>query len=163
MSALIYIETTIPSFHTETRTALGIAARRKWTREWWSLPQPDTRLVTPAIVFEELERIPDAARREQSLALVRPLEQLDYTREVAEIAAVYLSHRLMPAEALGDADHLALASFYGCDMLVTWNCRHLANANKTGHIRRVNALLGLRTPLLVTPLELLDKDDETEA
>jgi hypothetical protein len=26
-------------------------------------------------------------------------------------------------------------------MLVTWNCKHLANANKTGHIRRVNALL----------------------
>jgi len=50
-----------------------------------------------------------------------------------------------------------------CDMLVTWNCRHLANANKTGHIRRVNALLGLRTPLLVTPLELLEKDYKPEA
>ena len=60
------------------------------------------------------------------------------------------------------ADHLALASFYNCDMLVTWNCRHLANANKTDHIRRVNALLGLRTPLLVTPLELMEKDDESE-
>ena len=59
--------------------------------------------------------------------------------------------------ALGDADHLALASFYACDMLVTWNCRHLANANKTGHIRRVNALLGLRSPMLITPLELLEQ------
>jgi len=68
----------------------------------------------------------------------------------------------VPAEALGDADHLALASFYNCDMLVTWNCRHLANANKAGHIRRVNALLGLRTPLLVTPLELLEQDYENE-
>ena len=47
-------------------------------------------------------------------------------------------------------------------MLVTWNCKHLANASKTGHIRRVNALLGLRTPLLVTPLELLEKDYESE-
>jgi len=47
-------------------------------------------------------------------------------------------------------------------MLVTWNCKHLANANKVGHIRRVNALLGLRTPLLVTPLELLEKNDENE-
>ena len=47
-------------------------------------------------------------------------------------------------------------------MLVTWNCRHLANANKVGHIQRVNALLGLRTPLLVTPLELLETDDEDQ-
>lgn len=42
-----------------------------------------------------------------------------------------------------------------------WNCKHLANANKFGHIRRVNGLLGLFTPSLVTPLELLgDNDDE---
>ncbi len=114
------------------------------------------------MVFEELERIPDAARREESITLVRRLEELDYTAEVAEIAAVYLQHKLMPAEAIGDADHLALASFYNCDMLVTWNCKHLANANKTDHIRRVNALLGLRTPLLVTPLELIGKDYEHE-
>jgi hypothetical protein len=67
----------------------------------------------------------------------------------------------MPREGLGDAAHLALASFHHCDILVTWNCRHLANANKTGHIRRVNALLGLETPLLVTPLELMEKDDES--
>ena len=56
--------------------------------------------------------------------------------------------------------HLALASFHNCDMLVTWNCKHLANANKFGHIHRVNALLGLRTPALVTPLQLLEKEDE---
>jgi hypothetical protein len=93
---------------------------------------------------------------------IHPLSQLEYTREVAEVVEVYLRHKLMPQEALGDADHLALASFYNCDMLVTWNCRHLANANKTGHIRRVNALLGLETPLLITPLELLDKDYENE-
>jgi predicted nucleic acid-binding protein len=160
MSTLIYVETTIPSFHTETRKEIAVVVRRGWTREWWANSKVDQRLVTSAIVFEELERIPDVARREESLALVRPLEQLDYTAEIAEVAGVYLQHKLMPAEALGDADHLALASFYNCDMLVTWNCRHLANANKTDHIRRVNALLGLRTPLLVTPLELLEKDYE---
>jgi predicted nucleic acid-binding protein len=162
MSTLIYVETTIPSFCTERRAGIDIKARRDWTREWWDNPRPDQRLVTSAVVFEELGKIPDAARRNESIALVRRLEELDYTAEVAEIAAVYLQHKLMPAEAIGDADHLALASFYNCDMLVTWNCKHLANANKLGHIRRVNALLGLRTPLLVTPLELLEKDYESE-
>jgi len=124
--------------------------------------KPDQQLVTSSVVIEELERIPEESRRKESLALVNALEKLDYTAEVAEIAAIYLQHKLMPVEAIGDADHLALASFYNCDMLVTWNCKHLANANKTGHIRRVNALLGLRTPFLVTPLELLEKDYESE-
>jgi hypothetical protein len=101
-------------------------------------------------------------RRDAALALILPLEQVIYTSEVEEIVAVYLAHKLMPREGLGDAAHLALASFYECDMLVTWSCRHLANASKTDHIRRVNALLGLRTPLLVTPLQLLEQDDENE-
>ena len=55
----------------------------------------------------------------------------------------------------GDALHLAIASFHKCDFVLTWNCRHLANANKFGHIRRINNLLGIYVPSLVTPLELL--------
>jgi len=157
VSNLIYIETTIPSFYCETRADAEVRVRRKWTREWWHLPHENQEWVTSSIVAEELESIPNPARREAALALVRPLRQLAYTDEVAEVVAVYLRHKLMPREALGDADHLALASVWACDMLVTWNCRHLANANKTSHIHRVNALLGLRTPLLVTPLELLNR------
>ncbi len=68
----------------------------------------------------------------------------------------------MPTDPAGDALHLALASYHKCDFLVTWNCRHLANANKIGHIRRVNTMLGLFVPALVTPLELLGGRDEPE-
>jgi hypothetical protein len=63
-------------------------------------------------------------------------------------------------DPLGDALHLALASHHRCDFLVTWNCNHLANANKFGHIRRVNGMLGILVPALVTPLELLGGDDD---
>ena len=66
----------------------------------------------------------------------------------------------MPVEASADADHLALATFHKCDILVTWNRHHIANASNFPHIRRINALLGYATPQLITPLELLD--DETD-
>ena len=82
---------------------------------------------------------------------------LPYTDEITEIVEAYFAHKLMPLAAQGDADHLALACFYNCDWLVTWNCKHLANANKFGHIHRVNGLLGLRTPALVTPQQLLEQ------
>jgi len=61
----------------------------------------------------------------------------------------------MPADPVGDALHLAVASNHKCDFILTWNCRHLANANKFARIRRVNGMLGLFVPSLVTPLELL--------
>ena len=64
----------------------------------------------------------------------------------------------MPAEAAGDATHLAYASMHGIDILLTWNCRHLANANKMRHVAILNARLGLRTPILTTPFSLLAED-----
>jgi hypothetical protein len=72
-----------------------------------------------------------------------------------------MRHRLMPTDPAGDALHLALASYHKCDFL-TWNCRHLANAHKIRHIRRMNTLLGFFVPALVTPLELLGGSDESE-
>jgi hypothetical protein len=68
----------------------------------------------------------------------------------------------MPANPTGDALHLALAYYHKCDFLVTWNCEHLANANKFGHIRRVNTMLGLFVPSLVTPMELFGGSHERE-
>ena len=68
----------------------------------------------------------------------------------------------MPADPSGDALHLAIASFYGCEFLATWNCKHLANANKFGAIARVYGKLGLAVPALVTPLELIGAGDENE-
>jgi len=67
---------------------------------------------------------------------------------------VYLANHLMPRERLGDALHLALASYHKCDFLLTWNCTHIANANKFEHIRIINTRLGLFVPALVTPMEL---------
>jgi len=61
----------------------------------------------------------------------------------------------MPADPSFDALHLAMAAYHKCKFLVTWNCQHLANANKYGHIRRVNNPLGLFVPVLATPSDLL--------
>jgi predicted nucleic acid-binding protein len=161
MSTLIYIETSIPSFYHETRPERDLQSRRDWTRQWWAMPKFDQELVISLPVISELEATPQP-KRNKALALISQLRLLPYAPEIADIVEVYFAHKLMPLEAQGDADHLALASFHNCDMLVTWNCKHLANANKFGHIHRVNALLGLRTPALVTPLQLVEKHDESE-
>jgi hypothetical protein len=87
-----------------------------------------------------------------------PLPLLQSSEAVDEMVAVYMKHKVMPADATGDARHLALATFHRCAILATWNCRHIANANKRGHIESVNAMLGYETPLLVTPFEMLELD-----
>jgi predicted nucleic acid-binding protein len=157
----IYVETTIPSFYHETRTAPDILARRRWTRLWWSDAPERYELVTSSPVLDELAGGPHE-RIAERLALVRELPLLAIEPGIAEIVQTYIRHKLMPADPAGDALHLALASYHKCDFLVTWNCRNLANANKFGHIRRVNTMLGLFVPILATPLELLGGNNESE-
>ena len=76
------------------------------------------------------------------------------------LSATYIERRVMPNDPGGDALHLAVASYYRMDVLLTWNCRHLANPNKMGHIRAVNRELGLPTPLVTTPLNYVGGDDD---
>ena len=159
MPRLIYIETSIPSFYFDNRAAVELRARRNWTRRWWDDPPDDDQRVTSAVVLGELERAPEP-KRTQCLNLISALPLLPYTVEVAEIVTTYHRNKVMPVEASADADYLALATFHRCDILVTWNCQHIANASKFPHIRRINAMLGYATPQLITPLELLD--DETD-
>src|SRR6266568_1555587 len=121
MGQLIYIETSIPSFYHETRTQAQFQAMREWTREWWDIARLRDELVTSAVVLLELGRAPEA-KRADALALIEPLPLLDVVPAVDELVAAYLTHRLMPRDAEGDAMHLALATFYGCDILATWNC-----------------------------------------
>jgi hypothetical protein len=161
MAVRAYVETSIPSFYFEARPEPQMVARREWTREWWSRAMTvRTDLVTSLAVIDELEQ-GDFDARSDCLDLISGLPVLAIEAPIIEIVHAYIRHRVMPADPAGDALHLALASYHRCEFLVTWNCKHLANANKFGHIRRVNTLLGLLTPALVTPLELLgDTNDE---
>ncbi|MBI5385242.1 MAG: hypothetical protein HZA90_11225 [Verrucomicrobia bacterium] len=95
-------------------------------------------------------------QKQEKMALLKEVPLLEVTDAVLGIVEVCLAHKLMPQDRGGDALHLALASHYVWDILLTWNCVHLANANKFRHIQRVNALLGLPAPVLATPLQLIE-------
>jgi len=158
----VYVETTIPSFYHEARAEPDIVARREWTRRWWDAAAAGYELVTSVAVLDELAGGP-AGRSPAWLSLLAGLPLVPVVPAVTDIVAAYIARRLMPADPAGDALHVALASYHKCDFLVTWNCRHLANANKFAHLRRVNVLLGLFVPTLATPLELLEGPDDGTA
>ncbi|MDA0588150.1 MAG: type II toxin-antitoxin system VapC family toxin [Planctomycetota bacterium] len=157
--ARIYIETTVVSFYYNARTEPEMIARQNWTRRWLdaALDSSD-ELVTSLAVESEL-MAGDFPNKADMLALASRLPLLDVNDAVIEAVEAYIANHVMPNNPGGDAFHLAVASFHRCDFLVTWNCQHIANANKFGHIRRVNGILGLGNPALVTPLELLNEDE----
>ena len=156
--ARIYIETTVFSFYFNARPQPEMVARERWTRRWLDAALATTDELLTSLAVETELGAGEFPNKSDMLALASRFPLLDINEAVIEAVQACIAHHVMPNDPGGDAFHLAIASFHRCDFLVTWNCRHIANANKFGHIRRVNGILGLGNPALVTPLELLNED-----
>lgn len=85
------------------------------------------------------------------LELLSDVPMLPYIDGVEELAQYYLDQKLMPRTAAPDAYHVALASLHEIEFVLTWNIKHLANANKVTHLQVLNARRGLPAPTITTP------------
>ncbi len=77
------------------------------------------------------------------------------TEEVLELAESLLAEKVLPQEARIDAFHVAVAAVHGTDILLTWNCRHLANGEIMGAIARHLWSRGYAPPVICMPDELM--------
>jgi predicted nucleic acid-binding protein len=157
MRPTVYIETTIPSYYCDERPELANDIAR--TREWWDHERADYECFISSVVLDELSE-GDYPNKEKCLRLVQGIPSLALASEVIDIAEVYQLRRLMPRSPVRDALHVALASYYRVDYLLTWNCRHIANVNKMQHLKALNQGMGLSVPLLVTPDLLRPLEEE---
>ena len=72
---------------------------------------------------------------------------------VAVLADRLISEHLLPSKAAADARHVAVATIFGVDYLLTWNCKHIANAETLPRIYSMLRDSGYEPPLIVTPEE----------
>lgn len=106
----VYIETSIPSFYYEVRSELNMVARREWTREWWSSAADNYTLTTSLAVLNELSR-GEFLRKDDVTRLLSGLSFLPIESAIAELVEAYIQPPVMPNDPLGDALHLAIASY----------------------------------------------------
>jgi len=157
MKPTVYLDATVPSFYYEERPGTIMQAWREITVEFWDQARSGYDLFLSDETLRELQEPGyPAEKREKCLALVSNLSRLAVVPEVIELVAYYVAEHLMPADDLGDAFHLAFATWYRIQYLLTWNCKHLANANKFEHIQVLNARRRLVSPAIVTPAQLLE-------
>lgn len=155
MKKKVYMDTTIPSYLFDNRPELKFLI--DITKKWWEQESSKYLIVASEGTINELNEgnYPNKAK---ILEFALKLKILPFSSEIIQISQVYIDNCLMPNDLEGDAMHLAYASFYKIDFLLTWNCNHLANGNKRQHIRFLNTRLGLFIPEIITPLELFGED-----
>lgn len=151
----VYLETTVVSYLTaEPSRDLIQAAHQQITREWWSSRRAEFDLfISQVVINEASEGDPSAAQKR--LATVRGLPILDLTEAVTELGEALVAEGPIPERFADDAFHLAFATVHGMDYLVTWNCKHLANAEMLRQVERLLDERGYEIPRVCTPEELM--------
>jgi hypothetical protein len=147
----IYIESTIPSY-VVARPARDLiqAGHQQTTKDWWDLKREKYELFTSQVVLDEIAS-GDKEMARQRIELMAGIPLLDLTHEASTLTKSILSSGVVPTSADRDAAHIALATVHEMDILLSWNCRHIANAAIQGRLRRLAEKSGYTLPVLCTP------------
>jgi hypothetical protein len=154
VKAKVYVETTVVSYLTARKTRdLIAAAHQSLTRRWWKRRKRFDLYCSQSVVREA--GAGDTAAAQRRLAALKGVPLLDINDAVKELAAAIATTAALPKQANEDALHIALATVHGMDYLLTWNCKHIANAAIRNVVAAVAYDHGYGVPVICTREELM--------
>ncbi len=152
----LYLETTVIGYLTSRIShELVTAANQQVTRQWWDNHRGDFKLFISQFVVQECRAgDPDAVH--ERLEIISDIPKLDVTDDVKKLAKELVTNVPLPDKAEVDALHISVATVHGIDYLLTWNCKHIANAALRHQIEAVCRHHGFEPPTICTPHELME-------
>jgi len=151
----VYVETSFVSYLTSRPSRdLIVAAQQQVTREWWQLRRLQFDLHISQLVLQESGKGEKEAASKR-LRVIQNFQVLELRSEALELAESFITQNALPQKAADDALHIALATIYGIDYLLTWNCKHMANAEIQKKIAKISLEQGYEIPTICTPYGLM--------
>jgi hypothetical protein len=151
--ATVYVETSIVSYLTERPSRdVQVVAHQQLTQAWWR-KRSAYELVVSQLVLDEAA-VGDEFMRTRRLRALRGIPILPLTDTAVHLARALVVNGALPTKATVDAFHIGIAAAHEITYLLTWNCKHLANAVMRGTIEDVCRSAGLTPPIICTPEEL---------
>jgi len=162
MEPKAYIETSVISYYTARPSRdVVVAAHQGITHDWWDSHRLDYDLYTSQVVHDEASAGDPSAAAKRIEAL-QGIKLLDVSDEATELAEKLIANKCLPKKAAEDALHIAVASVHEMDYLITWNCKHIANAQMRSAMENVIRQSGYQPPIICTPEELLGEKDNVD-
>jgi len=150
MSESIYIETSILGYLTARLTRnLILVANIEITKEWWESRRNAFKLYISQVVLDEVAR-GDVEIAAQRMEILNGLQLVELNQAVQNLSAQFLKRSNLPQKASDDAVHIAAATVHGLDYLLTWNCKHIANAQIQRKLAEISLDFGYQLPIICT-------------
>lgn len=154
MKPTVYIESSVISYlASRPNRDIIIAGRQAITHDWWNNHRSRFELRISILVEEEIGR-GDPSAAKLRIEKVADVKSLSISDEAAVIANLLLSQEAVPKGSEEDALHIGIAAAQGADYLLTWNFKHINNAETKRAISQLVESCGYECPQLCSPEEL---------
>ncbi len=155
MSETVYIETSVIGYLTvRPSNNLILMANLEITRRWWETRRSQFTLYISQVVLDEAAQ-GDTEIASKRLEILQNLSVLELTEDIQDLGIQFLTKSNLPPKASDDAIHIATATIHGLDYLLTWNCKHIANAQIQRKLAEICLDFGYKLPTICTPYELM--------
>ncbi|WP_147328173.1 MULTISPECIES: type II toxin-antitoxin system VapC family toxin [unclassified Duganella] len=160
MPSTVYLDTSVILHLTDPPSPNPITrACQQLTQLWWHTRCVPSMTYVSDQVTDELEQ-GDPLRLAMRLKTIAPLIRLPDNNQIKSRAELLILGGGLKAVAGGPSQHIAYAALNRNDILLTWNCRDIANATKLPLLRFLMVANDLTLPELVTPFELMENSHE---
>ncbi len=149
MTLQVYLDTSVLSAIDDLR----YPERARLTRVFWDR-RAEFEVCTSETARQEVDRTPDTVRRSQILPLLAQMTVYPITTEMESLARQYVDAEVFGESMINDALHVAAAVHLGCNILLSWNFKHLVNRHRRAAIATVNVAANLPTIEIIAPPEL---------
>ena len=158
----VYIETSVISYLMQRPSSqVVMAAHQFQTQRWWNDERTSYELVVSQYVIDEASA-GDHSLAADRLRILNGIAVLPPHPQIPRIANEIMSRAILPPKAQVDALHIACVAHHRIQYLLTWNCRHIANAKILPRIYNLLNDFGIPISIICTPEELLGDDTEIE-
>jgi len=154
MKKIVYIETTIVSYLVARPSSdLVLSAHQQVTQNWWQVERENYACITSDEVMREAA-LGEPGMSRRRLDALTDITMVTTGGEAIRLAQGILDEGILPPTVFPDAVHVVMAAMNGASILLTWNCRHLANPHLLPRLRKYLEGHGLVLPEVCTPIEL---------
>jgi predicted nucleic acid-binding protein len=144
------LDTSVPNAYVDNKNPV----RQEATRDFWTRLNLYKVFISD-IVVEEIEAIGDEIKRSRLLDLIKEFEKLSSNEtEIKTLTEEYVKREIIPVKHVEDAVHIAVATAYSLDVLVSWNFEHIVKLKTKREVNVVNVLLGYNQLEIVEPTML---------
>ena len=153
----IYLETTLFNFYFDEDRGF---AHAETVRLFEEIAAGKYEAFTSTYVTDELENAPEV-KRDKMMRLITEykISVLAPNVEVVRVADIYIAENVIPQKYRTDGLHIAIATVYDLDMVISMNFQHIVKRKTKAATASINVLNGYRAIEICNPMEVIEYEN----